>query len=65
MGRRAGLASRLPRVTGLRARKTVEGRALGRLRSFRGKVYVGKEMEAMEVAVGWGEREHTVWADGF
>ena len=34
------------------------------MRALQGKVYVGEEAEALEVADNWKNREHTVWTDG-
>lgn len=33
--------------------------------AFQGKLYVGKAVEALEVAMNWKDRNHTVWTDNF
>ena len=51
-------------MTGLWAGEVVEEQGWGKLGTFRGKVYVGRELEVLEVAISWRDRDHTVWVDG-
>ena len=57
------MADRLREVTGLGKKETVERQEWSAMRSFQGKVYAGKDVEALEAASNWKDRGRTVWMD--
>ena len=58
--READLARDLRAAAGVQIGETGEMQTWGERGTFQGRVFVGKEEEALEVVMGWRDRTHTV-----